>query len=262
MSPAEGDSVEPPEAAGGEPAVAAEIGEKKDRLAFIGKAGDSMGKIPVMNKVPRSLRLVVFLLVIVIILAVILVAIPSKEAPPERPKTLNIDKLDDFSWSTPQPISGQLAEFSSTSFALEDELSNGTIFVERIDLHLEWQDEPDQRWAGRTRYNHPDNFALEINTSMNVSAMSDFVGNDPNSKQGTLDLSLDVGTSEYTYILLGNGTDVNLPEGVLIADVNIIVHLDEAEDLYADGPAAFKLNDTGNAFSLTISVTGKVIPED
>ena len=67
MSPAEADSIETKEATEGEPVAEADAGEKKDRLAFIGKAGDSMGKIPVVNKIPRSMRLIAVLLVLIIL---------------------------------------------------------------------------------------------------------------------------------------------------------------------------------------------------
>ncbi|NIP34114.1 MAG: hypothetical protein GWN18_04145, partial [Thermoplasmata archaeon] len=52
------------------------------------------------------------------------------------------------------------------------------------------------------------------------------------------------------------------PEGVFDLPIDLYIIMGEAGDLYASGPAAFKLNDFGNDYTLTVSVTGKVVPED
>jgi hypothetical protein len=269
MSP-DDDSVTEPQLATEEP-VATDVAESgmkksfKDRTAFIGKAGDSMGKYPVFNKIPKALRLLfVLVLVLIVVLAVWAVAaLPGDDGGPSGPKTLDVTKLDDFSWDS-GPITAYLNEFQSAPYRLADIESwptNGTVFIESVDAYLEWQDEPNSRFLGRERINYPDHFAIEINASSNASMMGTFAGNDVNTKQGSTQLSLAFSAVGYDYVAVGNTTGVNLPEGVLIEDVFVIVHMDEAENMRADGPAQFLLNDFGNDYTLNIHVTGKVISE-
>ena len=233
---------------------------KKDRLAFMGKAGDSLGKVPVMNKVPRSMRFIVLIVILVVVIAAIAVGLPKGDDGPTAPSTLVVDDLEDYSW-TSASIDGTVNEFSSASFNLADFIdSNGTLFIDKIDVTVTWTDEPDQTWMGRTRENLPDHIAVEIlvgEGTESFSVISEFGGNAPGSKQGTVIQSMDLSSTNFTFVMMGNATGVDLPDGLLMGGINIIVWMDEAEDLYASGPAAFKLNDTGNAFSLTITISGK-----
>jgi hypothetical protein len=226
------------------------------------KAGDSMGKVPVLNKIPRSMRLIVIIIILVIVFAAIAVGLPKGDDKPDGPSTLVVDDLEDFSW-TSSAISGNLNEYGNAPFMLEDIMeANGTYFIDRIEATVTWTDEPDQRWAGRTRENQPDHFAIEITvgaSNVSYTTTSEFVGNDPASKQGSVTHFLDMSMTNWTYTMIGNASGVEMPEDLLKGGVSVVVWMDEAEDLYATGPAAFKLNDVGNDYSLVITVSGKVL---
>lgn len=244
----------------------------KERFSSIGKGmekgGDSLGKVPGIKRVPKSMRVfVVVLIVVLVVLAGVAIAFSlggDEDTGPKPPKVLNVDALDDWSWSS-GPIDGQMSEFSDTTMAMEDLEgfpTNGTIFISSITMMLEWQDEPDDRWAGRTRYNEADYFAVEVNSSLGVGAASELTGNDESSKQGSVSVTMNVeGDTSFAYLLLGNVTDLRLPDTIASASVDLIIHMDEAGDLYASGPAMFKLNDFGNAYTLTVTCTGKILPE-
>jgi len=248
-----------------EPAAPAEeVAPKKslkERMAFLTKGGEKMDKVPGINKVPKSMRmLLVLLIVAVVIIAIAAVAMMGgEENTTPKSNTINPAKLEDFSWSS-GPVSGSMSENQESQMSLSSMLSNGTILVDSVEMFLEWQDEPDQTWAGRVRENSPDSFQLRIAIG-NETFESDMTANDAGSKQGSVALSLDMSMTNYTYVLVGNDTDIKLPEGVAEMSINLFIVMGEAGDLYASGPALFKLNDTGNDYTLTVSVTGKVVPD-
>jgi hypothetical protein len=238
----------------------------KERMAFMGKGGEKMDKVPVINKVPRSMRvLLVLLIVVVVVLAIVAIGMMGGDGPSTNggDKTVNIAKLDDFDWSS-GPLSGSASEFQTIQMPLDTMISgNGTILVDGISMSLEWQDEPDQTWAGRVRENSPDSFQLRIDIGGgNYTVESEMTPNDAGSKQGTVSLALDMATTNFTYVMVGNATGMDLPEEVFDLPIDLFIIMGEAGDLYASGPAMFKLNDFGNDYTLTVSITGKVIPED
>jgi hypothetical protein len=158
----------------------------------------------------------------------------------------------------PNSVEFDLAELMGPEYA-----SNGTYFISEVTATLIWQDEPDQRQLGRMRYNEPDNFQLEINSSANASKRSEVVGNDPTTKAGKIGpITMSVSDGAYTYIVLGNSTGLQLPSVATTGNITIIVYLYEAEDLYAQGPAGLKWNDFGNDFTLSVSIKGKVYLAD
>ncbi len=263
MSP---DDATPTELAEAKPAE--EVTEKKsmkERLAFMGKGGEKMDKVPVINKVPRSMR-VLFVILIVVVLVVAIVAVGmmmgGDDSPNGGPKKIDPAKLEDFTWSS-GPLTGSASEFQTVQMPFDSMLTaNDTILVDSISMSLEWQDEPDQTWAGRLRVNSPDSFQLRIDIgSGNYTVESEMTPNDAGSKQGNVALSLDLASTNFTYIMVGNAS-MELPEGVFDLPIDLYIIMGEAGDLYATGPAAFKLNDFGNDYTLTVTVTGKVIPQD
>jgi hypothetical protein len=238
----------------------------KERMAFMNKGGEKMEKVPVLNKVPKSMRLLVVIIILVVVIAAISVGVMMRggddKTPPDTNK-INPAKLEDFNWPSP-PQMGTASEFGQTQWALETMIEgNGTILVDSISMTLEWQDEPDQTWAGRNRENSPDSFQLRIDIGGgNFSIESPMTPNDAGSKQGSVSLDLDMASTNFTYVLLGNATDMEFPEDVFDLPIDLYIIMGEAGDLYASGPAAFKLNDTGNDYTLTVTVGGKVIPDD
>lgn len=235
----------------------------KERMAFMTKGGDKMDKVPGINKVPKSMRvLVVILIVVVLILAVSAIALMGGNGDKPGPDIKKLDpaKMEDFSSSDPFP--GSASEFSETTMTLDAVVGeNQTILVDTITMTLEWQDEPDQTWAGRVRENSPDSFQLRIDVGNgSYTVESEMTANDVGSKQGIVSLTMDMGLSNFTYVVVGNVTDADLPEDITDMGVNLVIIMGEAGDLYASGPAAIKLNDFGNDYTLTVSVTGKVIP--
>ena len=250
------------------PAAEAEDAKPKksmmERMAFMSKGGGKMDKVPGINKVPKSMRvLVVLLIVVVIVLAVTAIALMggSDDKPDPGINTLNPTKLDDYDWSS-GPSAGTASEFSETTMTLDTLIGeNNTVLVDSITVTLEWQDEPDQTWAGRVRENSPDSFQLRIDVGNgNFTVESEMTSNDAGSKQGSVSLTMDMGLSNFTYVVVGNVTDVELPDDITDMGVNLVVIMGEAGDLYASGPAAFKLNDFGNDYTLTVTVSGKVVP--
>ena len=248
---------------------AAEGKPKRNPFAFmgkaggsLGKAGDSLGRVPVMKKVPRSMRLIVIIIILIVVFAAIAVGLPKGKDTPDGPSTLVIENLEEFTW-TSSAITGNLNEYGSAPFNAEDFMeANGTYFIDRIEATVTWTDEPDQRWAGRTRENRPDHFAIEITAGMSndtYSTISGFVGNDPSSKQGSVNHFLEMSSSNWTFVMIGNVSGIDLPDDLLMGGVFVVVWMDEAEDLYASGPGAFKLNDVGNDFSLVFTVSGKIL---
>ena len=248
---------------------AAEGKPKRNPLAFMGKAsgsmgkaGDSLGKVPVFKKLPRSMRFVVLILILIILISVIAVGLPKGKDTPDGPTTLVVDNLEDFTW-TSSAITGNLNEFGNAPFNAKDFMdANGTYFIDRIEATVTWTDEPDQTWMGRTRENLPDHFAIEIFTgegNLSYSTTSELVGNDAGSKQGSVNHILELSASNFTFVMMGNASGIELPDDLLMGGVSVIVWMGEAEDLYASGPAAFKLNDVGNDFSLIFTVSGKLL---
>jgi len=207
--------------------------------------------------------MIIGVIVIVVIGAVVVMAVSGGEKKPSGGGGIDIAKLDDWSQDI-APITQNLAEGTadipnSVSFDIADllgENATGIYFISDIEASLTWTDEPSRRWAGRTRINQPDHFQLEINTSVNASAISEVAANDVSSKQGSVSVSLSV-SGDYSYVVVGNKTGLELPPEATVGQVTVVVYLYEAEDLYASGPAAFKLNDLGNDFTLTIKVKGK-----
>lgn len=236
----------------------------KERMAFMSKGGDKMDKVPGINKVPKSMRvLVVLLIVVVLILAVSAIALMGGNGDKPDPDIKKLDpaKMEDLDWSS-GPNAGTASEFSETTMTLDTLIGeNQTVLVDSITITLEWQDEPDQTWAGRVRENSPDSFQLRIDVGNgNYTVESEMTSNDVGSKTGSVSLTMDMGLSNFTYVVVGNVTDADLPEDITDMGVNLVIIMGEAGDFYASGPAAFKLNDFGNDYTLTVSVTGKVIP--
>ncbi|NIS19166.1 MAG: hypothetical protein GWN89_04285 [Thermoplasmata archaeon] len=208
---------------------------------------------------------------IVIIVVVILMSVSAvmflsllEKSLTDEGDGLNIAKLDDFTWSS-GPVQGSASEFSETVLTLDSVMDhNQTVLVDMIMMELEWQDEPDQTWAGRVRENSPDSFQLMMDLGEGYYQVgSEMTPNDAGSKQGSVTLALDVSMSNYTYVLVGaDPTGLDLPLNVTDMGVSLVIIMGEAGDLYATGPAMFKLNDFGNDYTLTVTVTGKVIPQD
>jgi hypothetical protein len=224
-----------------------------------------MDKVPVINKVPRSMRvLLVLIIIVVVVLSVVAIGMMGGDGPSGDggDKTVNVAKLDDFDWSSGQ-LSGSASEFQTIQMTMDSMLTgNGTVLVDGISMSLEWQDEPDQTWAGRVRENSPDSFQLMIDIGGgNYTVESEMTPNDA-SKHGSVSLDLDMSSTNFTYVMVGNSTGMDLPEDVFDLPIDLYIIMGEAGDLYASGPAAFKLNDFGNDYTLTVSVTGKVIPAD
>jgi hypothetical protein len=266
-------AAQPPAAAATAPAqgvkvdatTQAAVEQKGGKLAGLkGMSAGALGKMKGVGKLPkRTLMILAVVVVAIVIVGIAAVALSGGEKKPSGGGGINIAKLED--WSAEMPaIAQNLAEGSATqpnsvTFDIGDllgENATGLYFITDIEASLSWTDEPNQRWAGRTRINQPDNFQLEINSTVNASAKSEVKANDVSSKQGSIALSLTI-SGDYSYVVVGNLTDMNLPEEASKGDITVVVYLYEAEDLYASGPAAFKLNDLGNDFTLTIKVKGK-----
>ncbi len=247
-------------------ATQAAVEQKGGKLAGLkGMSAGALGKMKGVSKLPKKTLMIIGIIAIVVVVAVVVVAVGGGDKKPSGGGGIDVAKLDDWSGDL-DPITLNLVEGTpdvpnSVSFDLADllaENATGVYFITNIEASLTWQDEADQRWMGRTRVNRPDSFQLEINTSVNASAKSEVKANDVSSKQGSVSLSFAVSGSEYTYIVAGNSTDLELPPEATMGAVTVVVYLYEAQDLYASGPAAFKLNDPGNDFTLTIKVRGKV----
>ena len=209
-----------------------------------------------------SKKTMYIILAVVIVLAAIGaagLAMRGGSATPKKPSTVNLEDLQD--WSTElKPPTANLAEGSSTTFNIADMLgenATGTYFVSQVTATLTWTDGPDERHWGRMRYNQPDVFQLDINSSMNASAMSEQIGNDMTSKAGTIQLKMEVSISGYDYFVMGNSSALRLPETVISSDITVTVYMVNAGDLETS-PALFKWNDFGNDYTLKITVSGKV----
>ncbi|MCJ2540567.1 MAG: hypothetical protein LN414_04790 [Candidatus Thermoplasmatota archaeon] len=234
-----------------------------DRMAFMSKGGEKMDKIPLINKAPRSMRLIlVIIIVVVLIVAVSAVVMMMGGDDKSGPSTNKIDpaKLEDWSWDLGAIVQSFLNEGSAESFSIGDMIeTNGTVLVDSIEVTITWTDEPDGSVGPRAKTNEPDTFMVEVNSSANVSAMSQEMSNTHGSSQSII-LSLDVGTSEFSYLVLGNLSDVKLPDDVVVSDLNVIVYMVEAGDHHSS-PELLFLNDLGNDYSIEISLSGKVISE-
>jgi hypothetical protein len=220
------------------------------------KMGSSVGgKTKGMPKKTRMIVIVV--LVVVVAVAIAAVAMRGGSAAPKKASTINIADLKEWKQDLP-PQTANLVEGSSTTFNLADLVgSNATYFVSEVTVTLTWTDGPDERHLGRMRYNQPDVFQLDINSTMNASATSEPTGNDMTSKQGTIQLSMQISDSGYDYFVLGNSSAVRLPDTVTSSDITVMVTLVNAGDLETS-PAFLKWNDTNNDYTLTITVSGKV----
>ena len=252
-----------------EPVAEAEEAKPKksmqERMAFMSKGGEKMDKVPLINKAPRSMRLVLVIIIVVVLIVAVSAGVMMMGGDDKPgPSTNKIDpaKLEDFDLTT--TITGSASEFQTIMWTLNTMVEgNGTVLVDGITMSLEWQDEPDQTWAGRVRENSPDSFQLQIDIGTgNYTVESEMTPNDAGSKQGSVMLNLDMASTNYTYVMVGNASDLDLPEGVVDLGVDLYVVMGEAGDLYASGPAAIKLNDFGNDYTLTVTMTGKSIPAD
>lgn len=250
-----------------EPAAEAEEAMPKktmqERMAFMSKGGEKMDKVPGINRVPKSMRLIVVIIIVVMVLAAISVAVMMSGGDNKpTPNTNNIDpaKLEDWSWNTGALAQPLLNEGTSQPFSIGDMIeTKGTVLVDSIEVTITWTDEPDGNVGPRAKENEPDTFMLEVNSSANVSAMSQEMSNSHGTSQ-SITLSVDVGTSDYSYIVLGNVSDVKLPDDVVVSDLNVIVYMVVAGDHHSS-PEFLFINDFGNDYSIEISLTGKVIPE-
>ena len=232
----------------------------KERFPFLDKSGESMDKVPCVNKIPRSARVLVLLIAVVLIVAIIAIAWPSGDKPDDEPDTVNVDKLEDWSWSSGSTLADFLNEGTTATHALSAMIEgNGTIFIERVDVTITWTDEPDGSIGPRQKENQPDTFKLEINSSINVSALSEEMSNTHGASQ-SISLSVDIADSGYTYLVMGNTSDLKLGDDVVLGDLNIIVHMIVAGD-HTSSPQVLIINDFGNDYSIEISAIGKNIPE-
>ena len=265
MSPDDATSTEPA------PVADAEEAETKrsmmDRLAFMSKGGDKMDKVPVINKVPKSLR-VLFVIILVVVVVVAVVAASMLMGGEDKPdggsgKTIQPEKLEDWTWGPGPMAQPLLDEGRSQPFSLAALIeNNGTVLVDQVEVTITWTDEPDTNLGPRQKENEPDTFQLEMNSSANVSAMSDQMSNS-HGQSMSITLTLDVGTSDYSYLVLGNvSADMKLPDDVAVSDINIIVHMIEAGDFHSPPPEFVYVNDFGNDYSIDIMASGKIVPED
>ncbi len=232
-----------------------------------------MGKMRGVSKLPKKTLYILFGIIIVVIIAGVAgVAMMGGDETPSGGGGISMNDLRDWSLDVPSFTQnlqeGSATAPSSVEFDLADLMgpeysSNGTYFISEVTATLIWQDGPDERHAGRMRYNDPDNFQLEINSTANASEKSEVVGNDQQTKQGKIGpITMSVTDGAYTYIVMGNATGLKLPDVATTGNITVIVYLYEAEDLYADGPAALKWNDFGNDFTLSVSIKGKVYLAD
>jgi hypothetical protein len=220
------------------------------------KVGSSVGGKT--KGMPKKVQMII-LVVIVVVAAVTLaaVAMSGGSAGSKKASTINLAALKDLKMDLPAQ-KANLVETQSTTFNLADLLgTNATYFVSDITVTLTWTDGADERHFGRMRYNQPDVFQLEINSSMNASAKSEPTGNDMTSKQGTIQLSMQVSDSGYDYFVIGNTSALRLPDTVINSDITVMVTLVVAGDLETS-PAFLKWNDTNNDYTIKITVNGKV----
>ncbi len=232
----------------------------KERMAFLDKTGKPMDGVPVFNKIPRSARLLVVIIIAVVLIgAIILIAGPSGDGPIDTPDTVNIDKLEDWSWSSGSIQGDFVTEGGTGTHAIASMIEgNGTIFIERVDVTITWTDEADGSIGPRQKENQPDTFVLEINSTANVSAESAETSNAHGSSQ-TISMSLDIADSGYTYLVMGNTTDLKLGDDVTMGDINILVHMIIAGN-HSSPPELLLINDLGNDYTVEISASGKNIP--
>ncbi len=255
-----------PAAPAAEPAVAApEAGEeKKDRMAGIKNfTGSTINKFKTM---PRRLQLILIVVLIVIIAGLaVAISLSGGDDGSGGSSVTDPDTLEEFSLESGPVDCPRLAEGTqnapnSVEHTLADLIpfeTNATYFIKEITATLTWTDEPDMRQLGRTRYNHPDNFQLEINGSGNASKMSTVTPNDMGSKQGNIPaITLSASDMGLRYFYMGNASDLRLPDDVRMGSASIFVHLYEAEDYIADGPHALIWIDDGNSYTLSVTVKG------
>lgn len=232
----------------------------KERFAFLDKSGESMDKVPGVNKIPRSARVLVLIIAVVLIVAIIAIAWPSGDKPDPEPDTVNVAKLEDWSWAPGSTQGDFLNEGTSTTLTLASLIEgNGTIFIETVDVTITWQDEPDGSIGPRQKENQPDTFQLEINSTANVSALSEEMSNTHGSSQ-SISLSINIADSGYDYLVMGNTTGIKLGDDVTSGDINIIINMIVAGD-HTSSPQLLIINDFGNDYTIEISVSGKIIPD-
>jgi hypothetical protein len=203
----------------------------------------------------------------IIIIGVSAVTLGLGDGPSDQgPTTIKPERLEDWSWSS-EAISDYLEEggidFGVYSRFELDSLvpANGTFFVNSVRLTLEWEDEPDQNLGPRLKTNEPDTFQVEIAVSMDINMISPETSNDPSSRQGSISLNLDMASHGYSYFIIGNASELNLGDDILVdtrADVN--VYMIEAGDYHSPPPEFLFINDFGNDYTLTISLSGKILP--
>lgn len=272
MSPDDANK-EPAKPAAGAPTTAPaseplEEGEKKGRLSFmkggaggLKKAGDSLGKVPGLNKVPSSFRLVLVILILIVLLAIVAVALGGgdEDSGPTGPQVVDPATLEDWSWSM-DPLTEYMNEGQTREWYLSEILTqaNGTIFIESIDISLTWQDEPDGRYGGRMRTNEPDVFTVGVMSGENISDQSPEMANDLSTKQGSIQYSYSFSSTNWTYMVVGNTTGVELPEDVFIGELSITATLVEAGD-FTTSPALLIFLDNGNEYTIEVSFSGKIL---
>jgi hypothetical protein len=205
--------------------------------------------------------LVAWLIMLPILFAVNVIPLGFGDEPTDQgPPGIRPDRLDDWTW-TADAITANLNEGESTFIRIDDLVpSNGTFFVNTISVTLEWEDEPDQNLGPRMKTNEPDTFQVEIDASANVSTISAETANDPSSYQGSISLRLDVGSHGYNYIVMGNASDVKLGDDILVTQIEVLVHMIEAGDYHSPPPEFIFINDFGNDYTLTVSLSGKILP--
>ena len=267
-------AAQPPAAAATAPAqgvkvdatTQAAVEQKGGKLAGLkGMSAGALGTVKGVGKLPkRTLMILAVVVVAIVIVGIAAVALSGGEKKPSGGGGIDIAKLGDWSLDlapiTQYQDEGTATVPTSVTFDIADllgENATGVYFITDIEAQLTWTDEPDQRWLGRTRVNGPDTFQLEINSTVNASAKSEMKANDASSKQGSIPLSMAVSAGEFTYIAIGNSTDMDYPVEVATGDITVVVYMYEAQNLYASGPAVLGLNDFGNEFTLTIKLKGK-----
>ena len=231
----------------------------KETFAFLDKSGESMDKVPGVNKIPRSARVLVLIIAVVLIVAIIAISWPSGDKPVDEPDNVNVDKLEDWSWASGSIQGDFVTEGGTGTHAIASMIEgNGTIFIERVDVTITWTDEPDGSIGPRQKENQPDTFQLELNSTVNVSEMSAEMSNTHGTSQ-SISVSVDIADSGFTYLMIGNTTGLKLGDDVTMGDINFIVHMIEAGN-HSSPPELLLINDTGNDYSIEITVTGKNIP--
>jgi hypothetical protein len=193
---------------------------------------------------PRG-ALIAIIIVIIIVLAGSAGAYLVFSGKGDKKKSSSGDDSGPIDYTELPELSNEMGYYShsdentETMLPIIDLEANITKYIYQMDLILEWQDEDDQT---RRHENEPDEFMLQIISPTGEEWQSDMVQNDPNSKQGMIEL-----TTGLLDPPVGWEDEIS-PEDLWT--INIVCG--ECGDHRAQ-PALLMWNDTGNAWGLTIS---------